>query len=352
MENNYKKRLLKLAVSGLLLAGILAGLFYPLPYYVETPGSTIDLSEIITVDDKEDKDAGTYSLTSVSVGPATGLRLLFAKFSDFSEVISKEALMGGSSSDEYNQMQNYLMKNSQNNAIAQAFELADIDYTMEFKGIYVMSIQDNSEFKGDLSLGDTIVKADGKSFENNKGFVNYIKSKKVGDELTITFLHNGKEKNSTHKLVELDGEKGTAGIGITLIDDTEIESDIKVDFNTGSIGGPSAGMMFTLEIYDQLVKEDLTNGLHIAGTGTINSEGKVGRIGGIDKKVASASKSHADVFFAPDDEITDEEKKSDPDVKSNYEEALEAAEKLGTDMKIVPVKTVQDAIDYLEGIDK
>ena len=89
-------------------------------------------------------------------------------------------------------------------------------------------------------------------------------------------------------------------------------------------------------------------GRRYAGTGTINSEGEVGRIGGIDKKVASAAASNNKVFFAPDDEITKEMKKAQPGIKSNYEEAKAAAKELKTDMKIVPVKTVQDALDYLE----
>ena len=140
------------------------------------------------------------------------------------------------------------------------------------------------------------------------------------------------------------------GIGITLTDHTEIDSQDKVKVDAGDIGGPSAGLMFTLEIYEQLVDKDLRHGEKIAGTGTINSEGEVGRIGGIDKKVASAAADKNKVFFAPDDEITKEMKEAQPGIKSNYEEAKAAAKKLDTDMKIVPVKTVKDALEYLESM--
>lgn len=351
MRNNWtkkqKKRFAKIGAAIALVILMVAAVAVPIPsYYVESPGSTIDLKTVIKVNDKEDKEKGSFSLTSVFVGPATIFRLLKAELSDFEEVVTKKDLMGDSNSDEYDQLQMYYMKASKNTAIAQAFELADVDYSMDYKGLYVMTIQNNSNFKDDLSLGDTIIEVDGKNFDNNEGFMNYIKSKKVGDEVTITFLHDGKEKTSTQKLVKLKGED-KAGIGISLVDDSEIVSDTEVDIATGSIGGPSAGMMFTLQIYDQLTKGNLRKGKEIAGTGTISSDGTVGRIGGIDKKVASASKSGADVFFAPDDEITKEEKKASPGIKSNYKEALEAAEKLDTDMKVVPVKTVQDAIDYL-----
>ncbi len=127
--------------------------------------------------------------------------------------------------------------------------------------------------------------------------------------------------------------------------DTWRQEDTLVEAGKGT---PSAGLMFTLQTYEQLSHKDLRKGHEIAGTGTMNSQGIVGRIGGIDKKVVTASENGAEIFFAPDDEITSEMKKVEPKIKSNYQEAQEAAKKIGTKMKIVPVKTVQDALNYLE----
>ena len=135
-----------------------------------------------------------------------------------------------------------------------------------------------------------------------------------------------------------------------MTDHTAIKSDTQVTIDSGSIGGPSAGLMFTLEIYEQLTGKNLRQGKEIAGTGTINSAGEVSRIGGIDKKVASADQAGVEVFFAPDDEISKEMKKEYPELQSNYEEAKKAAKELNSSMKIVPVKTVQDALDYLENM--
>ena len=86
----------------------------------------------------------------------------------------------------------------------------------------------------------------------------------------------------------------------------------------------------------------------IAGTGSIDRDGNVGDIGGIDKKVVAAAKKGATVFFAPNNPVTEEAKKANPNAKSNYDTALEASQMIKTDMKIVPVKTLQDAIDYLK----
>lgn len=329
------------------ILALAACVLVPIPYYVESPGATINLKNLITVNDTKDKQSGSFSLTSVGIQRATVLTAAVAQFKDFEEVISAKELTGGSSNEEYLQVQQYYMESSQNAAIQEALSLADKEYQLEYKGVYVLGIEDNSNFSGIISVGDTITKIDGKSFKSSAAFMKYVKKQKVGAKITITYTHDGKTKTATEKLIRLSTDK-KAGIGITLTDHTEIKSDETVDFNTENIGGPSAGLMFTLEIYEQLTGKDLRDGQKIAGTGTISTDGEVGRIGGIDKKVASAAADGVKIFFAPDDKITKAMKKIDPTLKSNYQEAKAAAKKLGTSMKIVPVKTVEDAIDYLE----
>ena len=174
----------------------------------------------------------------------------------------------------------------------------------------------------------------------------YFNSQKLGDKVKVTYQEDGQEKSATGKIIKL--ENGKNGIGISLIDRTEVTSNIPIEFTTEGIGGPSAGLMFSLSIYTQLADPTLRDGRVIAGTGSINRDGEVGDIGGIDKKVVSAAKSGASIFFAPNNPVTKEMKKIDPKAKTNYETAVEAAKKIKTDMKIVPVKTLQDAIDYLK----
>ncbi|MBF0844720.1 hypothetical protein IR117_08890, partial [Streptococcus danieliae] len=106
-----------------------------------------------------------------------------------------------------------------------------------------------------------------------------------------------------------------------LIDRTEVQSDIPIEFSTEGIGGPSAGLMFSLAIYSQLADPDLRDGRIIAGTGTISEDGKVGEIGGADKKVVASHEAGADIFFVPNNPLSEEEKKANPKAKSNAEEA-------------------------------
>ena len=170
--------------------------------------------------------------------------------------------------------------------------------------------------------------------------------KSLSLNLTPARSFRSSTKTADGKIIKLSNGKN--GIGISLIDRTEAKGDVPVQFATQGIGGPSAGMMFSLAIYTQVADPDLRQGRHIAGTGTINQDGTVGDIGGIDKKVVAADKEGAEIFFAPNNPVSKEEKKANPKAKSNYETAKEAAKQIHSKMKIVPVKTLQDAIDYLK----
>ena len=88
----------------------------------------------------------------------------------------------------------------------------------------------------------------------------------------------------------------------------------EVEFKTSNIGGPSAGLMFTLEIMNQLLDEDLTKGYNIAGTGEMLEDGTVGRIGGADFKVIAASRQDMEIFFAPADDLPDEVRAENPGI--------------------------------------
>ncbi|MGX7418556.1 SepM family pheromone-processing serine protease [Carnobacterium gallinarum] len=344
MGNKSKKIQIILPIVVLLL---ILGVVIPIPYYIEAPGAAVHLNELVTVNNKLDDEKGSFMLTTVSIRQATPLTY-FMRFLPFHEGLSKNDLYGDTTSTrEFNNLQDYYMTSSVNSAIELAYKTAGAEYQQNYKGVYVMSVIENSKFKGKLEPGDTIVSLDGNSFKSSQEFIDYVKEKKVGTTIQVVYRRDGKENTVSAPLIKLETDK-KAGLGISLVDDTEITTTIPVKVNTDEIGGPSAGLMFSLEIYSQLKGVNLRNGRQIAGTGTITSDGEVGRIGGIDKKVVAADKEGATVFFAPNDTIDPKIKKKYPELKTNYQEAQEAAKKIKTDMKIIPVKTFQDAIDYLE----
>ncbi|MFK4998850.1 S16 family serine protease [Bacillus sp. N9] len=111
-----------------------------------------------------------------------------------------------------------------------------------------------------------------------------------------------------------------------------------VEINEKDIGGPSAGLMFSLEIYNQATEGDLTKGYEIAGTGTIDMDGNVGQIGGIREKITAVHKAGIDIFFCPQDIHAND---------TNEKDVLDEVKKQGYSVTVVPVKTLQDAINYL-----
>ncbi|WP_125766533.1 SepM family pheromone-processing serine protease [Lapidilactobacillus wuchangensis] len=341
------KRWQKIA-SGLLAFLLVAAFFLlPLPIYIEQPGSAEPLREFVTVNHKHDQQKGAYMLVTVGIAQATPFRWLTAHFDSFHELVSREDLMGDQDSAVYDQMQKYYMQSSINNAIAQAYHAAGKDYQIQFKGIYVMDILQHSNLAGKVAIGDTITAIDGHQFTNNQGFMDYLKQKSLGTQVKVSYQHQQQAKTTTAKIIKLL-DTNRHGLGITLTDRTSVKTTIPVKIDAGDIGGPSAGMMFSLQIYEQLTGNQLRHGRKIAGTGTIAEDGTVGAIGGIDKKVVAADAAGATIFFAPDDPVTKAIKKVEPNYINNYQTAKQAAAKIKTKMKIVPVKKFSDVIKYLE----
>lgn len=344
MKKNRKLTLIASIVLGTLL--IWFAVFVRLPYYLESPGGAADIRQVLTVNNQIDQEGGSYNFTYVSVQQATALQLFAAQFDPYTTVRSSEEMTGGADNEEYFRIARFYMETSQNMAKYQGLTLAGKEVNLDFFGVYVLALTDDSTFKKVLNIADTVVSINGKTFESSPDLIKYVSGLELGSDVTVGYISAGQEKSADGKIIKLSNGKN--GIGITLVDHTEVQSSIPIDFQTGDIGGPSAGLMFTLAIYTQLAEPDLRDGRIIAGTGTIEQDGKVGDIGGADKKVISAAKSGASIFFVPNNPVDVEVLKKNPKAKTNYEEAKEAAEKAGLDIEVVPVKTVQEAIDYLK----
>jgi PDZ domain-containing protein len=343
-EKIKNKRKLKLILSIGLPLILVVGLFFPLPYYIEQPGGAIPVNQMVNVVGKKDEHKGNFYLTTVEMVRGSAASILYSKFDPFADVLSSKEMTGGLTNQQFDLVNQFYMQTAQNTAVYQAFKLAGKPYKMEYQGVYVLNISEDSTFKNELQLSDTVTEINGKTFKSSAEMIKYVSQQKVGDSVTIKYTRiDGSRHESTGRYIKLSN--GKTGIGIGLVDHTQVVTDPKVKIDAGAIGGPSAGMMFTLEIYGQLTGKDLRQGREVAGTGTINEDGSIGQIGGVDKKVATASKEGAKIFLCPDE--TEEQSKASG-TSNNYTDALAAAKKLKTDMKIVPVKTIQEALDYLE----
>lgn len=338
MKRNNKLRI------GLILAVVifLIGTLVPLPYYVTRPGSAMELSPIVVVENGDNHEQGEFMLTTVLMGKANIFSYLLAKVQDYYYIYDEKSIRAENESDEeYYVRQLYMMTSAKQNAIETAYTYADIPYETTYKGVYVLSVLENLPAHNYLQAGDVITKLDGNKLESSDQLIEYVSGKNAKDVVNLTFERNGKEQEVGIELGYVEGSR--VGIGITLVDDKEIITSPNVSIDSSDIGGPSAGLMFSLEIYSQLEDSDLTKGYQIAGTGTISSDGIVGPIGGVEQKIVAADKAGAEIFFAPM-----ENGKAD----SDYERALITAKDIKTEMKIVGVNTFEDAINYLNSLEQ
>ncbi|WP_407886082.1 SepM family pheromone-processing serine protease [Levilactobacillus sp. N40-8-2] len=334
-------------IGTLILAiAVLAFFFMPLPKYIEGPGEADNLKTFVKMPGHPDKDRGKYMITSVALAQARPATYLYAKMNSIYSIESVDAVTGGQSNATYDKVQDFYMQSAINESIYTAYKAAKKPVTRNYLGIYVLSVDQKSPFAKQLQVGDTVTKVNGHHFNAMAGYQQYIQRQKVGSKATITYQHNGKTRSVTKKLMRLPTKK--AGIGITLTDNVKVTATPKVTVDAGNIGGPSGGLMFSLQIYTQVTGQNLRHGKKVAGTGTIDANGDVGEIGGIDKKIVAAKRAGATVFFAPYVKPSKLLLKYEEHHMTNYQLAKATAKKYAPNMKVVPVKSFDDAVHYLK----
>lgn len=181
---------------------------------------------------------------------------------------------------------------------------------------------------GKLEAGDVIIGVDGHEVDGPDAAVKLITNRKPGATVKLTVERDGKQVVYDLTTTTMKDDPTKPRIGIAL--GTGFDFPIQVDNNIGDrIGGPSAGMMFALGIYDKLTPGALTGGLKVAGTGTIDADGTVGEIGGVRQKIVGASRAGAKVFLVP---------------AANCSEARQQ----DTTLRLVKVSTLKGAIADIE----
>jgi PDZ domain-containing protein len=343
-----KKMLKKFGPIIVMFVIVITGYLYPLPYFISQPGEAIELAPIIKVQNGQ-TEKGAFMLTTVRMGVANIFNYSLAHFDNYKEIIPKEVLLSHyQDEEEYTLRQVQVMESSQENAILVAYRLAGLPIRVHNEGLLVTHVMRDMPSEELLRLGDIITDVNGNQFVTIEELSSYIQTIKGDKTIKVRFKREGELKEAIIPLAELplsEEERNQVdsprkGIGVSAMTKRRIgDVNPPIEISTKRIGGPSAGLMFTLEIYNQLIKEDLTKGYRIAGTGTISPEGNIGRIGGIHQKIVAADRAGAEFFFAPNEKGA---------ADSNYSIALSAAKDIGTEMKVIPVDTVHDALAYLK----
>ena len=323
------KQLIKDNYKYIIILAILAIIFWlPLPYYIDAPGGLTKLNNKVIINNK--KIDGSYNLTYVSEYKASIPLILFSLINKDYDIYKKEDIVLDNETDkEYYERDRLYLEESISNAVISAYNLAGKDVKISNNYLYVGYILDDSNT--DLLVGDSIISIDGVKVSTKEEINKLLSKKKSKDKINIKVIHDNQEYNRYAYLKE---KKGKILIGIIPIEVFDYKTDPKVKIKSSkSESGGSGGLMLSLTIYDLLVKENLSHGRTIAGTGTIDKNGNVGEIGGVKYKIKGAVKDKADIFFVP---------------KDNYKEAKKIVDKNKYKLKLVKVNTLKEAIEYLK----
>ena len=329
-----KNRSLKIFI---LTVVIFLGLNYYLnqTYTIIAPGITVDLKNIITVEQGSKQKEGSFFLTTVSSRTLNLPLLIYAAIDPNVNIERKEQMIPpGWDMKQYMKYMKKWMEESQKTAEVVALKKAGYNPQILGDGAQVVEIMPESPAKGNLLLGDIIKKVDKEKVNLAEEVVKKVSNRNVGEKVELEVERENRTITVFIPTMESKTEKGKPVVGIYITTlNWKPMLPLKVDIDTGEIGGPSAGSMFTMEILNQLTPEDLTRGRKIAGTGTISLDEQIGEIGGIKQKVVAAYRDGAEIFIVPE---------------KNAEDAMKAAE--GLNITVVPVSKLDDILNYLRGL--
>ena len=322
------KKLIKENYKFLIALGIIIFIFWvPIPYYINAPGGLTIINNKVSVKGK--KINGSYNLTYVSEYKANIPLVVYSLINKDYDVYKKtDILLDNENDSEYYMRDRLYLEESISNAVISAYNLAGEKVNITNNYLYVGYILDSKN--NNLLVGDEIISINGVKVNTKKEVNDLLSKMDVNDKVNIKVRNKNKEYD---RYAYLKKENNRIIIGIIPIEvyDYSVipEVSIKTDKNES---GASGGLMLSLTIYDLIENKDLARGRVIAGTGTIDSNGKVGEIGGIKYKIKGAVKNGADIFFVP---------------RKNYKEAKKIVDKKNYKIKLVRVNTLKDAVDYL-----
>lgn len=308
--------------------------------YILSPGSANNTAQAIIVDGTDTyPPEGEIAYTTVSIKRETTIWQWWkAKRDKTKQLISPSVIDGNRTVSETRKVTQFQMDQSQSTAALVALNFLGYEIVPEVDGAFVIRLVEGSPAEKSLQLGDLIVDVNGEKVQNSEDLGNLIQEKQPGDAVEITYLRSpsalggsGADENAsstteTITLAEHPEKQGVGFLGVVI--ETPVRADVpfEITIDVGNVRGPSAGLAFSLSILDVITEGELTGGLRIATTGTIDRYGYVGPVGGVPQKTEAAIQSGIDLFLVP---------------PAEYAAALEIANER---MNIRCVQTFTDAI--------
>jgi Lon-like protease len=310
---------------------VVASFTIPIPiFYGQLPGPIQDVERLVEVEGRRTYSSeGALFMTTVTFDTqVTLVEWIVAAVDPTKTVVERDQITGGMSFDQLERIQLQEMRSSQSAAIVVAATALGADAPEGDGATIADVIQEPAE--GELERDDRIVAIDGSEVDTVCDVYALLHEREPGDTVEITVVGGSAEETFTLEAASNPVDPGQAFLGIAMRSDYDFEPGFEVNFDTGRVAGPSAGLMLSLGLYDRLTPEDLTEGRSIAGTGSITCDGSVGPIGGIEQKIAAAEARGADAFLTPTANVP-------------------AARSVADDIEIVEISSFDDALAYLQG---
>ncbi len=337
-RRRWSGRALAALISGLVLVILIAlAAVLPVPFVILSPGPTfntigeVDGRPLVEISDTTTyPTSGALDMTTIREegeprSPLTVFGALAAWVDPNRAVLPRELLYGDDETTEEVEQRNAVMfSTSQSNAVAAALNTIGEPV---LEDVVVTAVIEGTPAYGVLNAGEQILAIDGTDVASPADVVDAVRAQPIGSTLVFTVLRDGEPMDVEVVSAANPDDPAVPYIGITV--GVNYRAEFPIVFTLQDVGGPSAGMMFSLAIIDKLTPDDLTGGGHVAGTGTIDPAGEVGPIGGIRQKLAGARGSGATLFLMP---------------KVHCEEA---AGHIPDGLTVVPVETLQNSLDAL-----
>lgn len=342
-----------LASTLMLIALLCAGVFIPVPYSEMSPGPTVntlgdhDGEPVLQISGRKTYAAsGHLNMTTVRVTSADYkmnlVEAVYGWLAHDSKIVPHNTLYPDGKTEEQSTQEN-AEEFSQSQESAKVAALKELDVPVK-TWVIVSTVVKDSPAEGELHAGDVIKAVDGTTVKQPTDVAKLVTKHKPGQDVVFTIIP-AKEQAAAEKKNTTATKTQNITITTTTSDDSGAKRAIvgisagtdhtfpfTIDIKLADVGGPSAGLMFSLGIYDKLTPGDLTGGKFVAGTGTIDDKGKVGPIGGIEMKTVGARGKGAQYFLTP------------------AENCAAAAKDTPSGLTLVKVNTIDDALGALKDI--
>jgi PDZ domain-containing protein len=321
----------------LLVSAVIGAALVPVPYVALRPGSVRPVTKTVSVEGAPTfPPSESIAYTTVSVGSASLLEALAGWLDDDVDVLPEERVRGDRSAAENRRYNAQLMDTSKLVAVAVALDRLGEDVEISTTGAIVRQLGEGSPAAEVLELDDVIVAVDGDAVDEPGEVGELLQPGGPGATHTLTVERpagGDTRLDIDVTTIAADDDPTRAIIGIAPEDRISgFDFPIDVTIDSGTVGGPSAGLAFTLAVLDVLTPGELTGGHRVAVTGTIALDGAVGPVGGGAQKAIGVRNGGYEVFLVPSDEL---------------EEVREA---VGDDVEVIAVDSLQEALEALESL--